>query len=79
MIITGVFDRIKTAINSAPRNGYVAELHLQEIKYSDALQDVTGKEFCDGLGIGSSFGTEFAKMRKIAGRLRAADLDVRKI
>ena len=29
-----------------------------------------------GLGIGPSFGTEFAKMRKLAPRLRAAGLDV---
>lgn len=68
-------ERIKAAIDDAPRNGYVAELHLQVIKYSDVLKDVTGKEFCDALSIGPSFGTEFAKMRKIAGRLKAAGLD----
>lgn len=68
-------ERIKAAIDDAPRNGYVAELHLQVIKYSDVLKDVTGKEFCDALSIGPSFGTEFAKMRKIADRLKAAGLD----
>lgn len=73
---TEVFDRIKTAINTAPRNGYVAELHLQVIKYSEELDGVTGKEFCVGLGIGPSFGTEFAKMRKIAARLKQANLNV---
>lgn len=71
--------RIKSAVNNSPRNGYVAELHLQIIKYYDALQDVTGREFCEVLEIGPSFGTEFAKMRKIAPRLIDAGLDVSKI
>jgi hypothetical protein len=68
--------RIKSAIDSAPRNSYIAELHLQIIKYADELEALTGKEFCEGLGIGPSFGTEFAKMRKIAGRLKQANLNV---
>lgn len=70
-----VLEQIKANIDGAPRNGYVAELHLQVIKFSDELQEVTGKEFCEALGIGPSFGTEFSKMRKIAGRLKAAGLD----
>lgn len=74
-----VLEQIKAAIDGAPRNSYVAELHLQVIKYSEALKDITGKEFCDALSIGPSFGTEFAKMRKIAGRLRAAGLDPNRI
>ena len=74
-----VLKNIKVAIEGAPRNGYVAELHLQVIKYADVLEEVTGREFCDALGIGPSFGTEFLKMRKIAGRLKQAGLDVRKI
>ena len=69
-----VFDRIRHAIDHAPRNGYVAELHLQVIKHADALEGVSGKEFCENVGIGVSFGTEFAKMMKIAPRLRAAGL-----
>ena len=79
MLVNQTIEQIKAAINSAPRNGYVAELHLQVIKYSEVLQNVTGKEFCEALGIGPSFGTEFAKMKKIAGRLRAANLDPNKI
>lgn len=71
--------KIKRAIDDAPRNAYVAELHLQIIKYSDVLQDVTGKEFCEALEIGPSFGTEFAKMKKIAPRLKKAGLDVNTI
>jgi hypothetical protein len=74
-----VFRSIKAAIDGAPRNAYVAELHLQVIKHSDVLQEVTGKEFCAALGIGDSFGTEFAKMRKIAPRLQEAGLDVSKL
>jgi phenylalanyl-tRNA synthetase beta subunit len=71
--------KITIAINNSPRNGYIAELHLQVIKYADLLEDVTGKEFCLALGIGSSFGTEFSKMKRIAKRLVKAGLDVAKI
>ena len=71
-----VLSRIKRAIEKSPRNAYVAELHVQVIKYADTLERITGREFCEALGIGSSFGTEFSKMRKIAPRLRAAGLDV---
>ena len=70
----GVFDRIKRAIDGAPRNAYVAELHVQVIKYADLLDDVSGKEFCEKVGLKPSWGTEFVKMRKIAGRLREAGL-----
>ena len=45
MDTTGLFERIKRAIESAPRNGYVAELHLQVIKYADLLDGVSSKEF----------------------------------
>lgn len=77
--MSDVFKTIKTAIEAAPRNAYVAELHLQVIKYANELADVSGKEFCEGLGIGPSFGTEFLKMKKIADRLTRAGLDVSKI
>ncbi len=76
---TEALHQIKAAIDGAPRKAYVAELHLQVIKYSDELEGITGREFCEALGIGPSFGTEFAKMRKIAGRLKEANLDVNKI
>ena len=79
MTVNDVITSIKTAIENAPRNAYVAELHLQVIKHSCALQSVTGKEFCEALEIGPSFGTEFAKMKKIAPRLKKAGLDVNKI
>ncbi|AXV18545.1 transcription factor (plasmid) [Neorhizobium sp. SOG26] len=79
MTTAEAFQNIRTAIDAAPRNGYVAELHLQVIKYADLLKDLSGKEFCAGVGIGESFGTEFLKMRKIADRLVAANLDVAKI
>lgn len=68
--------QIKKAVESSPRNGYVAELHVQCLKYSSQLETVTGKEFCEALEIGQSFGTEFAKMRKIADRLKGAGLNV---
>jgi hypothetical protein len=79
MTTTKILERIKRAIENSPRNGYVAELHVQTIKYADALEGISGKQFCEALGIGESFGTEFAKMRKIAPRLRAAGLDVNRI
>jgi hypothetical protein len=79
MNTTQALRNVKTAINAAPRNGYVAELHLQVIKYADVLQGVTAKEFCEAIGIGPAFGTEFMKMRKIASRLRGAGLDPTKL
>ena len=79
MTPTQAIQNIRTAIDAAPRNDYTAELHLQMVKYADELQNMTGKEFCEMLGIGSSFGVEFNKMRKIAPRLRRAGLDPNKI
>ena len=79
MMTEDILAKIKQAIEASPRNGYVAELHVQTIKYADALEGVSGKEFCEAIGIGPSFGTEFAKMRKIAPRLKAAGLDVDRI
>ena len=74
-----LFDEIKRAIETAPRNGYVAELHLQVIKYAHLLENVSGKDFCAGLDLKPAWGTEFAKMKKIAPRLRAAGLRPEKI
>lgn len=79
MALLGVYKLIKEAINSSPRNGYVAELHLQVIKYADLLENVTGKEFCEALDLKPAWGTEFAKMKKIAMRLRDAGLNPAKL
>jgi hypothetical protein len=70
-----IFERMKREIERAPRNGYVAEMHLQVIKYADLLEHVTGKEFCEKLDLKPAWGTEFAKMKKIAPRLRGAGLN----
>lgn len=70
---------LQFCVEYAQTNDGQAELHLQVIKHSDVLQSVTGKEFCEALGIGASFGTDFAKMKKIAPRLKAAGLDVAKL
>ena len=70
---------IKNAIENAPRNGYVAELHLQVVKHSELLQNISGKEFCEIVGLAPSFRTEYAKMKKIAPRLIIAGLQVDKI
>ncbi|WP_353230827.1 transcription factor [Novosphingobium sp.] len=79
MAVIDTIGIIKAAIDGSPRNSYSAELHLQMIKYADELQGMTGKEFCEALGISTTYGTEFSKMRKIAGRLKAAGLDVSRI
>lgn len=71
---SSVMNQIKRAIDRAPRNGYVAELHLQTLKFAEELRDVSGKEFCQQLDLGSAWGTEFTKMKKIAPRLRSAGL-----
>ncbi|MCC2101138.1 MAG: hypothetical protein KDJ20_17315 [Hyphomicrobiales bacterium] len=73
------FSRIRIALDKAPRNAYVAELHVQVIKHAEEFETLSGKEFCAGIGVSESFGTEFLKMRKIAKRLRDAGLDVEKL
>ncbi|MGO1298097.1 MAG: HTH-like domain-containing protein [Vibrio sp.] len=74
-----IFDNIKQALTQAPRNQYVAELHLQMIKYADELKTMTAKEFCEGVGLRSSFGTEFSKMRNLTVRLKAAGLNTEQL
>ena len=74
-----IFDNIKHALDEAPRNQYTTEMHLQMIKYADELKNLTAKEFCDGVGLRGSFGTEFSKMRNLTQRLKAAGLDTAKI
>lgn len=74
-----VFRKMKHALETAPRNGYVAEMHLQVIKYAHLLEEVSGKEFCEGLDLKSAWGTEFTKMKKIAKRLKEAGLDTDRI
>jgi len=34
-------------------------MHLQVIKYAGQLERVSGKEFCEKLGLGAAWGTEF--------------------
>lgn len=72
-------DKIKQAVDSSDRQFWTAELHLQIIKYAHEMKTLTGKEFCEQLGIPFSYGTEFSKMKKIADRLIQAGLDVSKI
>ena len=74
-----IYKRIKQVLADAPRNQYTAELHLQMIKYADELKNITAKEFCEGVGLRSSFGTEFSKMRNLTQRLKAAGLDTAKL
>ena len=69
-----IYKRIKQVLADAPRNQYTAELHLQMIKYAEELKNITAKEFCEGVGLRSSFGTEFSKMRNLTQRLKAAGL-----
>ncbi|EXA71524.1 hypothetical protein J517_4582 [Acinetobacter baumannii 118362] len=49
------------------------------IKYADDLKNITSKEFCEGVGLPLSYGTEFSKMRNITERLKAAGLKVNMI
>lgn len=79
MLTVALTEAIQTALKNAPRNAYVAELHLQVLKYSDDLRTTTGKEFCEAIGIGPAYGTEFMKMLKISDRLKNAGMDVSKI
>lgn len=74
-----IYANIRQALESAPRNQYTVEMHLQMIKYAEQLNNVTSKEFCEGVGLKPSFGTEFSKMRNLVQRLKAAGLDVGKL
>lgn len=74
-----IYERIRLAMNEAPRNRQTAELHLQMIKYADELKSITAKEFCEGVGLPASYGTEFSKMRNVTERLKAAGLNVNMI
>ena len=74
-----IFSKIRSALDEAPRNQYTAEMHLQMIKYADELKSITAKEFCEGVGLQKSFGTEFSKMRNLTARLKKAGLLTDKI
>ena len=74
-----IYSQIKQVLAEAPRNQYTAELHLQMIKYADELNNITAKEFCEEVGLASSFGTEFSKMRNLTRRLKAAGLNTEKL
>ncbi len=74
-----IYDRIKQVLANAPRNQYTAELHLQMIKYADELKNITAKEFCEGVGLSISFGTEFSKLCNLTQRLKAAGLDTSRL
>ena len=69
-----IFAAIKQALEKAPRNQYTTDMHLQMLKYADELSSITAKEFCEGVGLKPSFGTEFSKMRNLTQRLKAAGL-----
>ena len=45
------------------------------IKYADDLKNITAKEFCEELGIATSYVAEFSKMRNLTERLKAAGLN----
>lgn len=70
-----IYEQIRKALADAPRNQYTVELHLQMIKYADQLKSVTSKDFCEGVGLKPSFGTEFSKMRNLTQRLKSAGLN----
>lgn len=74
-----IYQEIRHALSSAERKQYMVEVHLQMLKYADELKHVTAKEFCEGVGLKESFGTEFSKMRNLTTRLKTAGLDPAKI
>ena len=69
-----IFEKIKEELDKAHRNQFTVELHLQMIKYADDLKSITAKEFCAGVGLKESYGTEFSKMRNLTHRLKCAGL-----
>lgn len=79
MTTESTFSEMKRAIDAAPRNAYVAEVHVQVLKHAHMLENTSGKEFCAALGLTPAWGSEFLKMKKIAPRLRAAGMNPAKI
>ena len=57
----------------------MAERQFKIVKYANELQPLSGKAFCEALGISQAYGTEFTKMLKIAPRLRLAGMDQTRI
>lgn len=70
-----IFRHIANAIKAAPDKQRTAEMHLQMIKWADELSDLSGRAFCDSVGLGPFFAAEFSKMKNSAQRLKAAGLD----
>lgn len=79
MVNEAIYRSIAEAIERASSNERTAEMHLQMIKYAGELSDVSGREFCERVGLGPSFGTEFSKMKRIFDRLERAGLDTKLI
>ena len=75
----GIYECSKQVLADASRNQYIAELHLQMIKYVDELKNTTAKDFCEGVGSRCSFSTKFSKMRNLTLHLKAASLDTVKL
>ncbi|WP_045588626.1 HTH-like domain-containing protein [Vibrio vulnificus] len=72
-------ENIKQALASAPRNGFMAELHLQSIKCADELVNITAREFCKEVELKPGYGKHFSKMRNLTTCLKAAGLDTNKL
>ena len=70
----GIYKRIKQALVQSPSNQFTTKMHLQMIKYTDEQQNISAKEFCEGVGL-RHHGTKFSKMRNLAMRLKAACLN----
>lgn len=74
-----IYSSIKEARLLAKEGEKTSELHLQLLKYSNALKHVDRKAICEELGIGESYTAEIGKMRNIVDRLLAAGLELDKI
>lgn len=72
---TEIMRHIQRKIENALPGTRTKVMHLQMIKFHKELEDLTGAEFCRGVGIGKSFGTEFLKMRSVGPELVNAGLD----
>lgn len=79
MIKRDIFKLIRQEIDRAPEKRRTAEMHLQMLKYSEIFSEMSGREFCEGVGLGASFATEFSKMKNIFERLQSAGLDASRI
>ena len=59
-------DKLKKAVDAAPKGGRVVSIHLFGIRHARVLDGMNVHDLADVAGIGRSFGTELRKGVRLA-------------